>query len=461
MLCAVMLIARKAPDAIEWRNRRIYQLVTDRFASLDETPCKDLTKYCGGTYQGIIAKLDYIKNLGFNAIWISPHVEQVDNSTSAYHGYWASDFFKSNKFFGTDEELQLMIEEAHKRDIWVMADVVYNHVGRCHQDFSKLDLSCQVTFPLLEHYHTGNCHDDWDCSLAGLPDLNQTNEYVSKTLIEWAEYLIDFYGFDGFRIDTVKWINHDWWKTLRPHTPWYNVGEVWDVTYERLAAYMKPDEVYAVLNYPLSCRMNDAIYNSGNSMGVFWEYFNQAQEAMDAVGSNPADMGVFLENHDNPRFLHFSGDKTAYRNALCISQTWIGVPITYYGAEQDMDGGNDPDCRRPLWHYGYNQQAPEYLFLQKINKMRAKFDFTNMDQKMLIAENNFLVFSRGKQFVVATTNSGSGSGQISRSVDTQFEANAKVCNIFDGQCTNVGGNGKLQITLNGGEPAIYVRERDL
>ncbi|CAL6030786.1 1 [Hexamita inflata] len=458
MLCAILLYARKAPDAIEWRNRRIYQLVTDRFASLDEKPCTDLTKYCGGTYNALITKLDYIKNLGFNAIWISPHVEQVDNTTSAYHGYWASDFFKSNPFFGTDDELKIMIEEAHKRDIWVMADVVYNHVGRCKGGGE--DFSCQVTFPLKEHYHTGFCNDDWNCPLAGLPDLNQTNEYVNKTLIEWAEWLIDFYGFDGFRIDTVKWINHDWWKTLRPHTPWYNVGEVWDVTYERLAAYMNPEEVYAVLNYPLSCRMNDAFYQGGNSLRVFEEYFREAQDAMDAVGSNPADMGVFLENHDNPRFLHYTGDKTAYRNALCISQTWIGVPITYYGAEQDMDGGMDPDCRRPLWQYGYNQQAPEYLFLQKINKMRAKFDFTNMDQKLLTVEDNFLAFSRGNKFVVAVQNNG-GNSQMVKTVDSPFEANAKVCNIFDGQCVNVGGNGKFQVVLNKGEPAIYVRERDL
>lgn len=66
---------------------------------------------------------------------------------------------------------------------------------------------------------------------------------------------------------------------------------------------------------------------------------------MKAVGSNVADMGVFLENHDNPRFLHFTSDKTAYREALAVTHTWIGIPINYYGAEQDMNGGNDPDNR--------------------------------------------------------------------------------------------------------------------
>lgn len=199
-------------------------------------------------------------------------VEQVYNESTAYHGYWAANFFAPNPAFGTDDDLKTMISEAHKRDIWVMVDVVYNHVGQCKG--GDQDFSCQITFPKAEYYHKLPCTNDWDCRLAGLPDLNQSNSFVNDTLISWAQWLITNYNFDGFRVDTVKWIDHEWWKILRPFTPWYNVGEVWDVTYERIAAYMNPQEVYGALNYPLSCRNNDAFYNSGNSLYVFGEYFN-------------------------------------------------------------------------------------------------------------------------------------------------------------------------------------------
>ena len=203
-------------------------------------------------------------------------------------------------------------------------------------------------------------------------------------------------------MDTVKWINHDWWRRLRPFTPWYNVGEVWDVTYESLASYMGPDQMYGILNYPLSCRMNDVF--RGGTMHVFREYFEQANTALAKQSAQQADMGVFLENHDNPRF---SSGRPQYRTALAMTMTWIGVPIVYYGSEQDMDGGNDPDCRKPLWHYGYSQTSVEYLFLQKMNALRAKWDSTDMDMEILMTEDYFLSYRRGDKFLVAVSQSGS------------------------------------------------------
>lgn len=98
------------------------QLLTDRFAksSDDSSPCSDLSDYCGGTFQGIIRKLDYIQGLGANAIWISPIPEQTDKG---YHGYWQENIHNINPHFGTSEDLQELVNECHSRDIWVMLDV--------------------------------------------------------------------------------------------------------------------------------------------------------------------------------------------------------------------------------------------------------------------------------------------------------------------------------------------------
>lgn len=98
------------------------QLLTDRFAkeSDDGSPCGDLTNYCGGTFKGIVNKLDYIQNLGANAIWISPIPLQTDGG---YHGYWQQNIFQVNPNFGSSDDLKELVSECHKRDIWVMLDM--------------------------------------------------------------------------------------------------------------------------------------------------------------------------------------------------------------------------------------------------------------------------------------------------------------------------------------------------
>ena len=98
------------------------QLLTDRFAQAQDpsSPCSDLSTYCGGTFQGIIHKLDYIQGLGANAIWISPIPVQTPNG---YHGYWQMDINNVNPHFGTESDLQELVNECHSRGMWVMLDV--------------------------------------------------------------------------------------------------------------------------------------------------------------------------------------------------------------------------------------------------------------------------------------------------------------------------------------------------
>ena len=96
--------------------------MTDRFASESDqsSQCSDLRSYCGGTFNGIAEKLDYIQGLGANAIWISPIPLQTDGG---YHGYWQQDITKINPNFGTSDDLKNLINACHQRDIWVMLDM--------------------------------------------------------------------------------------------------------------------------------------------------------------------------------------------------------------------------------------------------------------------------------------------------------------------------------------------------
>lgn len=101
-------------------------------------------------------KLDYIQGMGYNAIWISPTLRQAEDVEQSYHGYWFGSFYETNPYIGTDEDLINFVKEAHKRDIWIMADVVYNHVGNCFGANHKVDpdiVSCIKPFNKEEHYH--------------------------------------------------------------------------------------------------------------------------------------------------------------------------------------------------------------------------------------------------------------------------------------------------------------------
>ncbi|CAL6093679.1 Alpha_amylase [Hexamita inflata] len=455
----IFLLALNYPAAKEWRKRRVYQLMTDRFATDNEVPCKDLRSYCGGTWKALTSKLDYIAGMGYNAIWISPHVEQAENSTGSYHGYWNANLNAPNPYFGTDEDLIEMIAEAHKRDIWVLSDMIFNHVGNCKGGY--YDISCINSFPLQEHYNTQCDIHNWEdeeevmnCRLAGLPDLNQSVPYVEDTLLAWANRTIEYYGFDGFRIDTVKHVPHEFWRKFNKVAPWYSIGEVYDINnYTNVIAFTRPDEVYTAFNYPFYNSLTNILAHGESFSGISY-WFHQAQEAF---GDKVKDMGIFIDNHDQPRFLHTANNQVHFENALVLLHTWIGIPYLYYGTEQDMVGGNDPECRRPLWSYGYSTTTNHYQYIKKLNQLRAKLPFDTLDQTEAAWEFGIYTYMRGDKVLVVLSN-----GQSSIKTQTKFPGNAQICDYLEpDHCLNVSPNGEVTVQLNDAKPRIYVKRSDL
>ena len=146
-LSASLLGMTAAAGTAEWKSRSVYQVLTDRFAKTGDSgdACTNLSTYCGGTYKGIENNLDYIQGMGFDAIWISP---VVDNMADGYHGYWAANWEKLNDNFGSEQDLHDLVKACHDKDIYVMVDVVANHVAPIGSDFSQI-------YPLNrpEHYH--------------------------------------------------------------------------------------------------------------------------------------------------------------------------------------------------------------------------------------------------------------------------------------------------------------------
>jgi alpha-amylase len=279
--------------------------------------------------------------MGFDAIWISP---VVDNLGNGYHGYWAKNWEKRNDHFGSDDDLKSLINAAHAKGIYVMVDVVANHVAPVGDDFSQI-------YPLnkSEHYHSDCDINDWgnqsqveNCRLAGLPDLNQNNDYVRGYLKSWIKNLVNDFGFDGIRIDTIPEVPHDFWAEFTQASGVFQMGECFNGDPAYVGPYQQ--QVEGLFNYPMYFTIKD-VFGSGQSMQGIKNRFAQEGPHFKDIDA----LGIFVDNHDNARFLNQYNNQRMFKNALLFALTSRGIPFYYYGSEQAYAGGNDPQNRESLW----------------------------------------------------------------------------------------------------------------
>ncbi len=174
--------------------------------------------------------------MGFKAIWLSPIPQNLGDD---FHGYAALNWEKVNEHFGTEEDRKKLVSSAHQKDIWVMLDVVANHVAPVDLDFSKV-----VPFNDPDHYHVKcqiNNYDDYNeveyCRMANLPDLNQDNEFVRDYLKKWVTKQVETYGFDGPRVDTTPEVKRDFWKEYSAAAGVFTIGEIFNSNTEYVASY--------------------------------------------------------------------------------------------------------------------------------------------------------------------------------------------------------------------------------
>jgi len=455
-LLFVFCVFAGSPD--DWKQRTIYQVLIDRFSrtSGDTSPCNDLHNYCGGTFQGLINHLDFIQGIGFDAIWISPI---VSNTPGGYHGYWAQDITTINSNFGTQQDLTNLITECHKRGIWVMLDVVANHVGPVGYDYSSIK-----PFNNQQYYHDCNscppgCDIDFNaqnqteieiCRLSALPDLNQDNQFVSSTLLNWVQNIVSTNQFDGLRIDTVPEVSKDFWAQFMKAAGVFTIGEVFDSRIPYVAGY-QGSALHSTLSYPLFFTLTN-VFAHQQSM-------NQLQDTLAAYKQyfpDPSILGTFLENHDNNRFGNIQNDRTLYKNGLTFILMAQGIPIVYYGSTQGFNGGGDPNNREPMWTSNFNTNTDLYNFIKTLVGFRKAKNIQGLDQVQRYSDNNFYAFTRGSAVFVATTNVGQNGQQIVRNITYQPFANGtKLCNLFyPSDCVQVE-NGSFTVYLDNGESKVY------
>jgi alpha-amylase len=392
--------------------------------------------------------------MGFDAIWISPVVK---NTPGGYHGFWMEDLTKVNPHFGTEADLQSLINAAHARGMLMMVGVVANHVGPVGTNYTSIP-----QFSDASSYHDCNgCPSDcniahWDnqpevehCRLSGLPDLNQSNPHVARTLNTWVSTLTSKYNIDGIRVDTVPEVPKAFWATFVQSAGVFQIGEVFDGRVDYVASYQPP--LSSLLSYPMYFTMK-GVFGYRNSM-------YQLRSTVQAYNANFHDTGVlgtFLDNHDNPRFLSYQQDMALYKAGLVFTIMSTGIPIVYYGTEQGFSGAIDPNNREPLWPTGFSTNAPLYQFIKQVVGWRKQYQVWLNDQVERFVDDNFYAFTRGQLFI-ATTNVGSQGNQITRQITYHpYSVGTRLCNLFwAGDCVSVTADG-FTVVLNSGESKIFI-----
>eukprot|EP01029_Cantina_marsupialis_P021702 TRINITY_DN5249_c0_g1_i1.p1 TRINITY_DN5249_c0_g1~~TRINITY_DN5249_c0_g1_i1.p1 ORF type:complete len:463 (+),score=102.06 TRINITY_DN5249_c0_g1_i1:184-1572(+) len=437
----------------EWKSRTIYQIVTDRFAGGQGYCDLPRNNYCGGNWRALVSKLDYITGMGFDAIWISPVVQNVDG---AFHGYAAKNIFELNDHFGTKDDFHYLVNECHKRGIWIMVDVVANHMaGGDYRGF--------YPFNRDYHYHScGGCPSgcnigNWNnlteiehCRLSGLNDLNQDQPYVRKTLKTWIHNLVNTFDIDGLRLDTVPEVKLGFWQEFMQSAGVFAVGEAFTGRMDWIKMF-ENQAIPGMISYPMYWTMRN-VWQWNHSMKELGSQLRTYRSTFHDIDS----MGTFLDNHDNPRFLHDQGDHKKYMAALAFTLYSPGIPIIYYGTEQGYSGAQDPYNREALWP-NYNESSELYTFLKTLIDTRKKFQIWNHQVRELYALDDLYVFARGS-LMVATTNKGSNAGDVSVTVpNVPFSNGQTVCNIFypHSDCQVVR-NHSFEVYLKNGETKVYV-----
>ncbi|KAJ1559596.1 hypothetical protein HK405_010023 [Cladochytrium tenue] len=491
LLLAIAIIFKPVSAATveEWRTRTIYRLFIDRFGKEDDdiNICLNLNDYCGGTFKGVIKRLDYIANMGFDAILINPVVQQYGRG---YHGYWSQNLYEINPEFGGEEGFQALIDEVHRRDMFLMVDVVINHTGASNQtkEAPTGNITEHVPFGDPKYYHPF-CMIDYtnqtsveQCRLGNseeesLPDLNTEDTFVAQTLINFIANFTSFWGIDGYRIDAAKHIRKNFYPTFVEAAGVFMSGEVYyfyDDEYQ--ASYVIDAGLPAVENYNL-WKYIQSVFTKQNPPQTFTT-LDDLIHNQSSVYPNTNHLTTFIENMDIGRFLQtdiFGGtsdpgltqDQAKYKNALTLLLTMPGIPMVYYGAEQGLysRAGDVDSFRMELWYSLYDTTTDLYGWITQLVSLRRMYAGKLFDANLttLFVEDDVYAYTRG---LVLTVLSSEGYASQPRSIvipNLPYAPGTVLARLDDWTATVVvpAAGGGLNVTINNGRPLVFFPLADL
>jgi glycosidase len=458
------------PSPEDWRDRWIYFLMLDRFNNpagpLVHTPFDDpsFSQFQGGKFSGVQQQLAYIKNLGAGAIWLSPPLKNFRFDQHTYHGYGIHNFIGAEPRFAdnpaaADDELRSLVDAAHGQDLLVIFDIVLNHTGNAFayqcdptDQFCISNQGAQASFhpsgqPVQWRDATGAARPDFP-DVANIPnpsldavvwpsELQQNRFYrrqgtpganddtigdfsilkqmmtadpdLQRFLIRAYQYVIARFDIDGFRIDTLRYLQGDlprlFGNSMREFAlsigkkNFFTFGEVLDSNSEQdIAKFIGRNTndpstqseqlvgVDAALDYPLFNTLKPVVKGFTPPSDVVGMYQNRKdveRTILSSHGDATRFFVTFLDNHDMKERIRYvdPANPTKFDDQVTLGLACLyclpGIPCLYYGTEQGLHGastdGTDEAVREALWGGpGFDETSDFYQHIQQIASVRAQ-----------------------------------------------------------------------------------------
>lgn len=406
--------------AASFADEIIYFVMVDRFADGDAANNQDVDinnplAFHGGDLAGLTANLDEIASLGATMIWITPVALQIGSPIFndhgdfyPHHGYWAKDLGQIDPRYGTEADLKSFVEAAHSLGIKVILDVVYNHLG--------YGMEHDPTFAKwLRHGDECRGNDAITSCLAGLPDFKTELPEVRDYLFETQLGLAERTGLDGFRLDTVKHVTHEFWQKHRDLVDqrlgedFLLLGEVWDADRFLARDYFANDEMDALFDFSFRDRvikLVSGVYDAAK----FGRYLSKRHDVAEGYSLAP-----FLSNHDMPMLLSmFGGDTQDLALAASIMLTIEGPPVIPYGEEVGRRGGVWPDNRQVMAWEGrdimpgagiFRDEELRQVFVDLIKLRKEHDELRGGAFEVIYSDEDVLIYRRGSRVLVAINRS--------------------------------------------------------
>ena len=321
----------------------------------------------GGDIEGISESLNYIKEMGFTAIWLNPLLEN-DMEEYSYHGYSTTDYYKVDPRYGSNASYKALSKKAKSMGIGMIMDMIVNHCGSFHWWMDDLPSEDWINqWPayqgtnhrktLTQDPYAANIDkkiftDGW--FVPTMPDLNQRNEFMANYLTQNSIWWIEYADLAGIRMDTYPYpvpeYMTEWTARVMKEYPNFNVvGEEWFGSPTIVAQWQKgkvnpnglTSDLKSMMDFPLQVAVEKAL-TSEETFGTGWINIYELL-GQDFVYHSPMDLVVFPDNHDMNRFFtQVKGDLDLFKLGLIFYSTTRGVPQIYYGTEILMHNDEKP-----------------------------------------------------------------------------------------------------------------------
>jgi cyclomaltodextrinase / maltogenic alpha-amylase / neopullulanase len=395
------------------REAIVYQVWVDRFWPVSGSDPAD--RY-GGTFAGLIERLDHVEELGANTIWLNPIYP-----SSAYHGYEVTDYVAVDPALGSLDDFDRLVKEMHRRGLRLVLDFVPSHVSDRHPAFTAA--RADEASPFVSWFRFARWPDEYRTffDVQTMPQLNHDEPAVREHLVEAVRFWLER-GVDGLRLDYARGASFELWAELRAAAraaapECWLFGEIVDTP----AAQLEYEGLFdGCLDFQLAQALRGAFGYRDRSAVELGAFLDAHEAAFPARFSRPS----FLDNHDLDRMLWLTGGDVGWLRAAAVCQfTLAGPPIVYYGTEvglsqqRSIKDAGDRHARLPmLW--GGEQDRELLAFYRQLVALRRELPAE--PRETTAAEGARLAYSRGS--VAVELDLDAGSALVRDGVDVLLRA---------------------------------------